>query len=86
MEESLIQHRLQRARETLEEARLLAEIKHWNAAVNRLLRLLLRGISTAGEQDDFSLKTLSGPVAIQSAFCQDWIDVKGSGATLQYSL
>ena len=36
MEESLIQHRLQRARETLEEARLLAEMKHWNAAVNRL--------------------------------------------------
>jgi uncharacterized protein (UPF0332 family) len=36
MVESLIQHRLQRARETLEEARLLAEMKHWNAAVNRL--------------------------------------------------
>lgn len=36
MEESLIQHRLQRARETLEEARLLSEMKHWNAAVNRL--------------------------------------------------
>ena len=34
--EELIQYRLSRAKETLEEARLLAENKHGNAAVNRL--------------------------------------------------
>lgn len=32
----LIQYRLARAEETLEEARLLAQRYHWNAAVNRL--------------------------------------------------
>ena len=46
MEESLIQHRLQRARETLEEARLLAEIKHWNAAVNRLYYACFYAVSS----------------------------------------
>jgi uncharacterized protein (UPF0332 family) len=34
--EELIRYRLSRAEETLEEARLLAENKHGNAAVNRL--------------------------------------------------
>lgn len=34
--EELIRYRLSRAKETLEEARLLAENKHGNAAVNRL--------------------------------------------------
>jgi uncharacterized protein (UPF0332 family) len=34
--EKLIQYRLERARETLEEAQLMADSSHWNACVNRL--------------------------------------------------
>ena len=34
--DDLILYRLSRARETLEEARILADAKHWNACVNRL--------------------------------------------------
>ncbi len=32
----LIRHRLQRARETLDEAQLMAQSQHWNACVNRI--------------------------------------------------
>ena len=34
--EELIKYRLDRAHETLEEARIMADTKHWNACVNRL--------------------------------------------------
>ena len=34
--DDLILYRLSRARETLEEARILADANHWNACVNRL--------------------------------------------------
>ncbi|MBM3475406.1 MAG: HEPN domain-containing protein [Armatimonadetes bacterium] len=35
-DEEVIAYRLDRARETLEEARLMAETGHWNTCVNRL--------------------------------------------------
>jgi uncharacterized protein (UPF0332 family) len=34
--DDLILYRLSRARETVEEARILADANHWNACVNRL--------------------------------------------------
>ena len=34
--DDLINYRIARARETLEEARVLADTGHWNASVNRL--------------------------------------------------
>jgi len=36
--ETLIRYRLERAQESLEDARLLADADRWNACVNRLLR------------------------------------------------
>jgi len=35
-DEAVIRYRLDRARETLEEARLMASCEHWNTCVNRL--------------------------------------------------
>lgn len=35
-QETLIQYRLERARESVEEARILADAGHWNGCVNRL--------------------------------------------------
>ena len=35
-EPAVVRARLQRAREALDEARLMAQAEHWNACVNRL--------------------------------------------------
>ena len=35
-QETLIRYRMDRARETLVEAELMAQARHWNACVNRL--------------------------------------------------
>lgn len=55
-QKALIQYRMERAREALDEARLLAQAQHWNACISRLYYacfyavnalLLSRGLSSA---------------------------------------
>lgn len=65
--EDVIRFRLQRARETLDEARIMAQTEHWNGCVNRLYYacfyavnaiLLTKGLSSSkhsGVRSFFSL-------------------------------
>ena len=50
----LIKYRLYRSRETLEEARIMAETKHWNACVNRLYYACFYAVNALLIQKDLS--------------------------------
>jgi uncharacterized protein (UPF0332 family) len=56
----LIQYRIARARETLEEAGILADSGHWNACVNRLYYACFYVVSALLSKHDFSSSKHSG--------------------------
>jgi uncharacterized protein (UPF0332 family) len=58
--EDLIKYRLERAEETLKEAKLLAENEHWNTVANRLYYACYYGTIGLFVKYDFSASTHSG--------------------------
>ena len=52
--EKLIKYRLDRAHETLEEAYIMADTKHWNACVNRLYYACFYAVNALLIQKDLS--------------------------------
>jgi uncharacterized protein (UPF0332 family) len=66
----LIKYRIDRARESLEEARVLAGSGHWNACVNRLYYACFYAVSALLSKHDLSSSKHSG---IRSFFNQNFI-------------
>ena len=58
--EDLVGYRLQRARESLEDARLLADAKRWNPVVNRLYYACFYAVSALLVQEGLSSSRHSG--------------------------
>jgi uncharacterized protein (UPF0332 family) len=58
--ETLIQYRLGRAQESLDDARLLAEANRWNACVNRLYYSCFYAVSALLVRDGFSSSRHTG--------------------------
>ncbi len=56
----LVVYRLQRARESLEDARILADAKRWNPCVNRLYYACFYVVSALLAQEGFSSSKHSG--------------------------
>lgn len=56
----LVLHRLRRAEETLEDARVLAEAQRWNACVNRLYYACFYAVSALLVMDNLSSSKHSG--------------------------
>ena len=67
---NLIKYRVDRARETLEEARILADTGHWNACVNRLYYACFYAISALLSKHNLSSSKHSG---IRSFFNQNFV-------------
>ena len=59
-DEDLVAYRLQRARESLGDARLLAEAKRWNPCVNRLYYACFYAVSALLAQEGMSSSKHSG--------------------------
>lgn len=57
---NVVQHRLSKAQETLEEAHILADTSHWNACVNRLYYACFYAVSALLIQNRFSSSKHSG--------------------------
>ncbi|MBI3302910.1 MAG: HEPN domain-containing protein [Deltaproteobacteria bacterium] len=55
----LVRYRLQRARETLEDARILANASRWNPCVNRLYYACFYAVSAGLGNDDVSCRRLA---------------------------
>jgi len=53
--EDLVPYRLEKARETLEDARILANAGRWNACVNRLYYACFYSVSALLVKDNLSL-------------------------------
>jgi uncharacterized protein (UPF0332 family) len=66
----LINYRIARAKETLEEARVLADSEHWNACVNRLYYACFYAVSALLSRHDLSSSKHSG---IRSFFNQNFV-------------
>src|SRR5262245_50395630 len=62
---------MDRARETLVEAELMAQTGHWNACVNRLC-LLLRSDCAVAQTQSISIQTFGSAQLIESSLCQNW--------------
>ena len=62
--QALIAYRLQRATETLEEARLMQNIGHWNTCANRLYYAAFYAVSALLVQDDHTASKHSGVKAL----------------------
>jgi len=62
--EELIKYRLDRAHETLEEARIMANTKHWNACVNRLYYACFYAVNAILMQKDLSSPKHAGVRAL----------------------
>ncbi len=60
----LIEHRLKKARETYEQALILAKSNYWNAVVNRLYYACFYAIGAYFIQNDIDAKTHTGVKAI----------------------
>jgi uncharacterized protein (UPF0332 family) len=60
----LINYRMQRAIETLEEARVMADIEHWNTCANRLYYAAFYAVSALLVKDGVSAKKHSGIKAL----------------------
>jgi uncharacterized protein (UPF0332 family) len=56
----LVAHRLQRARESLEDARILADAKRWNPSVNRLYYACFYAVSALLAQQSLSSSRHAG--------------------------
>lgn len=66
----LIQYRINRANETLEEARVLADSNHWNACVNRLYYACFYAVSALLSKHDLTSSKHSG---VRSFFNQHFV-------------
>jgi len=66
----LVAHRLQRARESLEDARILAEAKRWNPAMNRLYYACFYAVSALLAQQGMSSSRHAG---VRSLFNQHFM-------------
>ncbi len=77
----LIRYRLARARETLEDAHILAEVKHWNACVNRLYYACFYAVSALLMQRGLSSSKHTGGcgasliiiMSRQGRFLRNWL-------------
>lgn len=58
--QALIDYRLERASETLEEARLMQSIAHWNTCANRLYYAAFYAVSALLIKDDYRASKHSG--------------------------
>jgi uncharacterized protein (UPF0332 family) len=58
--EDLIQYRLEKANQTLEDAKLLANAKRWNPCVNRLYYACFYAVSALLAKNDFSSSKHTG--------------------------
>jgi uncharacterized protein (UPF0332 family) len=67
---NLIEYRIARARETLEEAEVLADSGHWNACVNRLYYACFYAVSGLLSKHDLSSSKHSG---IRSFFNRNFV-------------
>ena len=56
----LVQYRIQRARDTLEDARILANASRWNPCVNRLYYACFYAVSALLAQQELSSSKHSG--------------------------
>ena len=79
----LINYRMQRAMETLEEARVMAGMEHWNACANRLYYAAFYAVSALLVKDGLSARKHSGIKAFQSALCESGEGAEREGASLQ---
>ena len=68
----LINYRMQRAMETLEEARVMAGMEHWNACANRLYYAAFYAVSALLVKDGLSAKKHSG---IKALFNRHYVKV-----------
>lgn len=68
--EDLVNYRLQRAKETLEEAGIMADKKKWNGCVNRLYYSCFYAANALLIQEGLSAKTHSG---VKVLFAQHFI-------------
>ena len=66
----LIQYRLLKAKESLEEANILAETGHWNASVNRLYYSCFYAVAALLSQRNLSFSKHSG---VRSCFNQYFV-------------
>ncbi len=75
----LVAYRLQRARESLEDARILADAKRWNPAVNRLYYACFYAVSALLAQEGVSSSRHSG---VRALFNQHFVSTGkiGKGA------
>jgi uncharacterized protein (UPF0332 family) len=69
-QKQVILHRLARASETLEDARLLSQSKRWNSCVNRLYYACFYAVSALLLRDGFSSSKHTG---IRSLFNQHYV-------------
>jgi len=58
--QALIAYRLQRAKETLEEARLMQGVEHWNTCANRLYYAAFYAVSALLVRDGYAASKHSG--------------------------
>ncbi|MEA2008181.1 MAG: HEPN domain-containing protein [Chloroflexota bacterium] len=68
--EDLIEYRLERARETIEDAKLLASVGHWNPCVNRLYYACFYAVTALLVQHGLSSSKHTG---IRSLFNREFI-------------
>jgi len=66
----LVKYRLARAKETLEDARLLAEKSRWNSAINRLYYAAFYGVSALLIHNQHSATTHAG---VKTVFSEHYI-------------
>jgi len=83
-EVALVGYRLARARETLEEARLMAQARHWDGCVNRLYYACFYAVTALFVAHGLSSAKHSG---VRSLFGQHFVKprrrVEGYGCPLQ---
>jgi len=68
----LIDYRMQRAMETLDEAQVMAGMEHWNACTNRLYYAAFYAVSALLIKDGVSTKKHSG---IKASFNRHYVKV-----------
>ncbi|HKI90273.1 MAG TPA: HEPN domain-containing protein [Draconibacterium sp.] len=68
--EELIKYRRERAKETLEEAKILAEANHWNAVANRLYYSCFYMVNAMLLKNELSFNSHNG---VKTAFHQQFI-------------
>ena len=73
--EDLIEYRLKRAMETIEDAKLLAKVDHWNPCVNRLYYACFYAVTALLIQHGLSSSKHTG---IRSMFNREFVKQKKS--------